>query len=179
MNKKVLGVAVLGLAVLGLGRSASAANFASASVKVTVTGTLSMSIVGSTSTTVAAVAPGGSSISGSSITVTNDSAGLIETFSLKSFDSTPWTLQQVPGGNQFALQALFNAAAPVAGDFTVPADSLTLADKPAAADVFEGTQSGLAVPPGASRGLWFRFQAPTSTSSFGSRDLTVSIVAGL
>jgi hypothetical protein len=178
MNKKVLAVAILGLAVLGFGRVASAANFASASVQVTVSGTLSMSIVGSTYTTIASVAPGGSSISGAAINVLNDSVGVIETFSLKSFDSVPWTIAAAPGTNQFTLQALFNTAAPVAADF-VAGDVLTLVDKASTATVFAGTQSGLAVAPGASRNLWFRFQAPTSTSSFGSRDLTVSIVAGL
>jgi hypothetical protein len=178
MNKKLLAATVLGVAVMGLSRVASAANFASASVQVTVSGNLSMSIVGSTYTTIASVAPGGSAISGAAIAVTNDSVGVIETFSLKSFDSDPWTLAAAPGTNQFTLQALFNTAAPVAADF-VAADALGLADKAASATVFAGNQSGLSVAPGTTRNLWFRFQAPTSTSSFGSRDLTVSITAGL
>lgn len=179
MNKKVLVAFAMSVGILGFGKSASAANFASAAVKVTLSGTLSMSIVGSTFTTLSSVAPGGSVIAVSSITVLNDSVGIVETFSLKSFDSTPWTLANTPGFNQFALQGIFNSVAPVAGDFNIPADSLTAADKVSAPGTFEGNQSGAAVPPGQSRGLWVRFQAPTSTTSFGSRDLTVSIVAGL
>lgn len=179
MNKKMLAMVVLGLGLVGFGKSASAANFASASVKVTLTGTLSMSIVGSTFTTLSAVAPGGSAIATSSITVLNDSAGIVETFTLKSFDSTPWTLVNTPGFNQFAMQAVFNTVAPAEATFVVGDDSLTTADKVSTATVFAGNQSGAAVPPGQARGLWVRFQAPTSTTSFGSRELTISIVAGL
>jgi hypothetical protein len=179
MNKKMLAMVVLGLGLVGFGKSASAANFASASVNVTLSGTLSMSIVGSTFTILSSVAPGGSAVAVSSITVLNDSAGIVETFTLKSFDSTPWTLAQAPGFNQFALQAIFNSVAPAAVAFVVGEDSLTTTEKVSTAAVFAGNQSGAAVPPGQSRGLWVRFQAPTSTTSFGSRDLTISIVAGL
>jgi len=179
MSKKLLALVVLGLGIMGLGKSASAANFASASVNVTLSGTLSMSIVGSTFTILSSVAPGGSVIAVSSITVMNDSTGIVETFTLRSFDSTPWTLVNTPGFNQFALQALFNSVAPAAASFVVGEDSLTTAEKVSTASVFAGNQSGAAVPPGQSRGLWVRFQAPTSTTSFGSRDLTISIVAGL
>lgn len=183
MNKKLLAVAVVGLGLLGLRQSASAANFASASLNVTVTGELSMSIVGPSEATFPAVAPGGSSVSGSAIVVLNDSAGIVETFTLKSFDSTPWTLQNAPGVNQFALQGLFNTVAPATTDFAVPADSLNLTDKAATTSGglgnFEGDQSGAGVMPGTQRSAWFKFQAPTSTTSFGSRVLTVSIVAGL
>lgn len=183
MNKKLWAAAVVGMGVLGLGRSAFALNFASASLNVTVNGDLSMSIVGPTEATFPAVVPGGSSVSGSAIVVLNDSVGIVETFTLKSFDSAPWTLQNAPGNNQFALQGLFNSAAPAATDFTVPADSLTLADKAATTSgglgSFEGDQSGAGVMPGTQRSAWFKFQAPTTTTSFGARVLTVSIVAGL
>ena len=177
--KKMLAVAVVGLAIMGLGKSASALNYASASLNVELNGVLSMSIVGSAETTLPAVAPGQTSVSGSAITLLNDSDGIVETFSLTSFDSTPWTLQEVPGNNQFALQGLFNSVAPATDDFTGPADSITKVEKVAAADVFEGDQSGAGVMPGTQRVLWFKFLAPTTTTSFGARVLTVSIVAGL
>jgi hypothetical protein len=183
MSKKLLMAAVVSVGLLGLSRSAFALNYASANLNVTVNGDLSMSIVGSADTTFPAIAPGASSISGSAIVVLNDSVGIVETFTLKSFDSDPWTLQNVPGNNQFALQALFNTVAPATGDFAVPADSLNLLDKSAQTNgglgSFEGDQSGAAVMPGSQRSLWFQFQSPTTTTSFGSRVLTVSIVAGL
>ncbi len=179
MNKKLIGVVVAGLGLLGLSQYASAANFANANLKITLTGNLSMSIVGSPDTILPAVGPGGSSISGTAIVVLNDSVGLIETFSLKSFDSGSWVLRDTAGPNQLAIQALFNSVAPAAGDFVVPADSLTLTDKPAAAGVFEGDQTGFAVNPGEQRSIWFKFDAPTATNSYGSRDLSVGIVAGL
>lgn len=179
MNKKLLGVVVAGLGLLGLGQSASALNYANANLKITLTGTLSMSIVGSPDTILPAVAPGGSSISGTAIVVLNDSVGLIETFSLRSFDSGSWLLKDVAGPSQLAIQALFNSAAPAAGDFVVPADSLTLVDKKADLGIFQGDQSGATVNPGEQRSIWFKFDAPTATDSYGSRDLSVSIVAGL
>ncbi len=179
MNKKLVAVVVASFGLLGLSRSASAANFANANLKITVTGSLSMSIVGSPDTILPAVGPGGSSISGTAVVVLNDSVGLIETFSLKSFDSGTWLLKDVAGPNQMAIQALFNSAAPAAGDFVVPADSLTLVDKKADSGIFEGDQSGVAVNPGEQRSIWFKFNAPTATDSYGSRDLSVSIVAGL
>ncbi|MBK8576490.1 MAG: hypothetical protein IPN90_12725 [Elusimicrobia bacterium] len=179
MNKKLLAVAITGLGLLGLGTSASALNFANANLKVTVNGDLSMTIVGSPDTTLPAVLVGGSSISGSAIVVKNDSLGMIETFTLKSFDSGTWLLKDVAGPNEMAIQALFNSAMPGAGDFVVPADSLTLVDKAAAPGIFEGDQSGAGVNPNGERSIWFKFDAPTATNSTGSRDLTVSIVAGL
>lgn len=179
MNKKLVAVVVASFGLLGLGRSVSAANFANANLKITVTGVLSMSIVGSPDTVFPAVGPGGSSVSGTAVVVLNDSVGMIETFSLKSFDSGTWLLKDVAGPSQMAIQSLFNSVAPAVGDFVTPADSLTLNDKPAAAGVFEGDQSGASVNPGEQRSLWFKFDAPTTTNSYGSRDLTVSIVAGL
>ncbi len=179
MTKKLLALVVLGFGIMGLGKSASAATYASASVNVTLTGTLSMSIVGSTFTILASMAPGGSAVATSSITIKNDSVGIAETLSLKSFDSTPWTLAQSPAFNQFALQAMFNTVAPAAANFAVGDDSLTTADKVSTSAVFAGNQTGVTVPPGESRGLWVRFQAPTSTSSLGTRDLTITITAGI
>ena len=179
MNKKLLAVAVTGLGLLGLGTSVSALNYANASLNVTVTGELSMTIVGSAVTTLPAVGAGGSSISGSAIVVKNDSLGMIDTFSLKSFDSGTWLLKDVAGPDQIAIQALFNSAAPDVAGFNVPADSLGLVDKKAAAGIFDGDQSGAAVAPNGERSIWFKFDAPTATTSMGSRDLTVSIVAGL
>jgi len=179
MNKKLLAVAVASLGLLGLSQLASAANFANANLKITVNGTLSMSIVGSADVVMPAIGIGGSSVSGTALVVLNDSVGLIETFSLKSFDSGTWLLKDVAGPSQMAIQALFNSAAPAAGDFVVPADALTLVDKKAISGNFEGDQSGALVNPGEQRSLWFKFDAPTLSDSYGPRDLSVSIVAGL
>lgn len=179
MNKKLLAVAVAGLGLLGISKSASALNYANAVLNVSVTGDLSMSIVGSAETTLAAVAPGGSSVSGSGIVLLNDSAGILETFSLKGFDSGVWLLKDAPGNSQMALQALFNSAAPASGDFSAPGDSISLTEKKAAVGIFDGNQSGAGVLPTETRTVWFKFLAPTVTNSFGDRQLTVSIVANL
>ncbi|MBK8870485.1 MAG: hypothetical protein IPN19_05440 [Elusimicrobia bacterium] len=189
MNKRIVVAVAVAMGMMGLVKSASAASFANAILKVELTGTLSMSIVGSPETILPAVAPGGSSISGSGIVILNDSVGMIQTYSLEGFDSASWLLRQNAGPSQMAIQALFNDVQPGAGDFSTttdylmvdptPLDAVKDGLRPASATDFFGDQSGAAVDPGQQRTLWFKFDAPTTTNSYGARDLVVSIVAGL
>lgn len=171
--------------LMGAAKMAHAANFASVNLDMTLSGSLSMSISGSTFTSFgAALATNVSSVTVTAITVVNDSAGITETYSLKSFDSTPWTLQDTAGADQFALRALFNTTRPALGDFSDTNDKLTLTDIAATTSggsgKFEGDQSGAGVPGNnTNRSLWFKLFTPTSTSpsGLGSRSLTVSILA--
>ncbi len=181
MNKimKMLVAAVL---VAGVSSAVRADNFGSVSLSVTVTGTLDLTLT-STVTAFGSVAPGASAVSSGAIGINNTSVGIIQTYSLQSFDSAPWTIQPAAGPNQFSLKGLFNAAAPVVASFnaidSISTSTARATTAAASAGKFEGDQSGANVAPASSRNLWFRFDAPTSTASFGSRVLTVTILAEL
>jgi hypothetical protein len=78
---------------------------------------------------------------------------------------------------EYALLAEFNSAAPTAGSFTYANFALSTSPVAASATKFAGDQTGLSVAVSATRKLWFRFNAPTSTSVTSQQSVTVTLTA--
>ena len=117
-------------------------------------------------------------------TVTNNGS-VVETFTLSidgpSFPSF-WTAGLSPGNEIYTLKGLFGATGDnPAGLFSV--DDYVLIGTPSAATTTQFGDSSLSlngtnVGLGAQRGLWFDFQAPTSTVHAGEeQSITVNVGA--
>jgi hypothetical protein len=185
--KKFVKAMALGLMLAGLTTVAKADNFAGITLGVTLDGNLTVTIVGSTNTTFGTVTLGSSKVSTGGIEIKNDSSGVNLTYELSSFDSAPLTLASAAGANAFALKALFNntaSAAPVLADFGAqdaifPNNTFVKATVAAGNGKFEGDNNGVNVAPAAVRRVWFRFDAPTTSSSVGTRELAVTVLGNL
>jgi hypothetical protein len=125
-----------------------------------------------------------SSVSVSSITVTNTSGALIETYTLQGANAAStgggntWTLAASPAANTYALAGQFSTAQPnnVDGDWS--SDDLTTSAITATDTVLgNGTlaQAGASVMPGAVRGLWFRLKTPTAVSDTTQHKATLTL----
>jgi spore coat protein U-like protein len=193
--KKLISIPLFALLALGFVQSARAENFANVSLSVTLSGEMTVLIVGSTVTTFGSLGVSSSAVSATGITVMNGSQGIPLTYGLKSFNSGnvgdpgTWTLGATPGSNQYALRGLFNNARPALAAFndtndrilTAPAfpnagwfgRSATVAAGGTGA--FEGDQNGVSVLPGTERNLWFKLFTPTISNSIGQRELTVTV----
>ncbi len=179
--KRWLGMAV----VVGTAFAASpahAVNPQSIDITVSINATKSLS-VNTTTYAFGSMAVNISSVSTSSITVTNNSGSLIETYSLTganalSVGGTNWTLAASPGTDIYALAAQFSTAAPNDVDASWAADDLTTSAIVATQTVLgNGTlaQAGTAVVPGGVRGLWFRMKTPTVVSDATQRKATLTL----
>jgi hypothetical protein len=87
---------------------------------------------------------------------------------------SPWTLGVAPGDDVVALQGLWNSGppAPPHAAFSTP---ITSHSRVSDGSAYAGDQTGVTVPPGQSRTLWFRLRIPTSTSSNAGEQLRVSV----
>lgn len=119
----------------------------------------------------------------SSTTVSTDSSHVIndgnvtETYDLKLTDPAGWTaVSGAPGAEQYRLSAQFNATQPTAGSFGADHD-LTTTDQTSSATIFAGDQTGLSVAASAALYLWFKFEAPTSTTVTTQQSITVTLTA--
>jgi hypothetical protein len=169
---KLIGLATLGL-VLSTG-SAAAANPATISVTVTIQ-SLSVSATGPIA--FGTVVSSSETVSGSASTVTND-GNLTETYSLSLTNPASWTaVQAAPAAEQYALLAKFNSGAPTAASFTYADNALSTTSVASSATKFAGNETGLSVAAAATRSLWFRFNAPTSTAVTGQQSITVTVTA--
>ena len=124
----------------------------------------------------------------SSATVTND-GNIVSTWALRvSANDGVWTAAtgvQVPAADRYKLMALFDdptvGGAPVTANFDTTNDVLVSAGPGlgtlSSATNYAGDQSGEAVTVGATRGLWFRLDMPTSSSVSTQRSFTVEIEA--
>lgn len=136
------------------------------SLSISTTGPIAYGVVTSSSTTVSA----------SASTVTND-GNVTETYDLKLTDPGGWTATSgAPGSETYRLSAQFNAAQPTAGSFAADHD-LTTTDQTSSATIFAGDQTGLSVAASAARSLWFKFEAPTSTTVSTQQTITVTLTA--
>ena len=167
--------ACVALALLGAGQAAQAANPATISVTVTIqnlsvsaTGPIAFGTVTTTSQTV----------SGSASTVTND-GNVTETFSLSVTNPASWTaVQAAPSAaEEYALLAQFNSSTPTAASFTYANHALSTTSVASSATKFAGDQTGLSIAAAATRSLWFRFNAPTSTGVTTQQTITVTVTA--
>ena len=144
------------------------ATILSVSVSVTSGSPVAFGIVAASSTTRSTVAA----------VLAND-GNVAETYSLSLTDPTDWTFHATtPGVDVYVLSAMFSTAAP--GAAFGAEDALT--DTPAActAAKFGNTaaaESGLVVPESEARNLWLEFKAPTTTSSYAQKTITVTITA--
>ena len=154
---------------------AFAANPATISVTVTIQN-LSVSATGPIA--FGTVIAGSQTVSGAASTVTND-GNVTETYSLNLTNPSTWTaVQAAPSAaEEYALSALFNAAAPIGTDFGYVNHALSTTSVASSVTKFAGTQSGLSVPSTATRSLWFRFNAPTSTTVTTQQTITVTVTA--
>ncbi|MDX6767892.1 MAG: fibronectin type III domain-containing protein, partial [Elusimicrobiota bacterium] len=91
--------------------------------------------------------------------------------------STPWTLGDSPGNDRAVLQGVWDAGpgAPPHSAFSTVLSSTARLSGDGGSGAYEGGQTGVAVPPGASRTLWFRFLIPASTTSNTNERLRVTV----
>lgn len=151
-----------------------AANPATISVTVTIQN-LSVSATGPIA--FGTVAAGSQSVSSSASTVTNN-GNVVETYSLSLTNPASWTaVQAAPGAEEYALLAQFNTTAPTAGSFTYTDHALSTTSVASTATRFAGDQTGVSVPASAARSLWFRFNAPSSTTVTTQQAITVTVTA--
>ncbi len=138
--------------------------------------------VNTTSYNFGALAINSTVVSASSITVINDSGGLIETYTIQGASATPvgvganWVLATSAGTDQFALAAQFSNPGNIQAAWT--ADDLTYAAIGCTADQFgNGTpgESGLQVTPNGIRGLWLRIKTPTAVTDTAEHKATITL----
>lgn len=123
------------------------------------------------------VTAGSQSVSGAGSTVTND-GNVTETFSLSLTNPGGWTaVAAAPASEQYALLAQFNSGAPTSASFTYANHALSTTSVGASGTVFAGDTNGLSVAASAARNLWFRFDAPSSTSVSSQQSITVTVTA--
>ena len=121
-------------------------------------------------------------ITEASITVKNSSDGLVEDWYIRASDaygvSQNWSLSSSPGVGAFELRAILNGnVKPSDSDFDVSADDLTNTNQAMTSTNFAGNETGEAVNPGETRGLWFRITTPTEVSETSQHTIWVTIVA--
>ena len=171
LTRLFLAVAILAL----VSAPAFAANPATISVTVTIQN-LSVSATGPVA--FGTVVAGSQTVSGAGSTVTND-GNVTETYSLSLTNPSTWTaVQAAPSSaEEYALLAQFSSAAPTAASFTYANFALSTTPVTCSATKFAGDQTGLSVAASGTRSLWFRFNAPTSTSVTTQQNITVTLTA--
>jgi hypothetical protein len=119
----------------------------------------------------------------SSVTISSDSSHVVndgnvtETYDLKLTDPAGWTATSgSPGSETYRLSAQFNSEQPTGVSFGADHD-LTTSDQTCSATIFAGDQTGLSVPATEARYLWFKFEAPTSTSVTTEQTIVATITA--
>ena len=123
-------------------------------------------------------------VSASSITVTNNSSVLIETYTIQGANAVSqsggvdWTLAASTSTDQFALAAQFSNSTPANTTAAFTSDDMTSSPVTCSATVFgDGTvgESGSAVDPVTTpdRGLWFRLRTPSVVSDSSAHKITV------
>jgi hypothetical protein len=158
---------------------ASAPAFAANPATITVTVTIqNLSVSATGPIAFGTVVAGSQTVSGAASTVTND-GNVTETYSLNLTNPSTWTaVQAAPSSaEEYALLGEFNSAAPTAGSFTYANFSLSTSSVAASATKFAGDETGLSVAVSGVRHLWFRFNAPTSTSVTTQQSITVTVTA--
>lgn len=136
-------------------------------ISVSATGPIAFGTVNTASTTVNATAS----------TVTND-GNVTETYSLNLTDPGGWTaVQAAPAGEEYCLSAQFNSTEPTAVSFTYADHALSTSSTACSASKFAGDQTGLSVAASATRSLWFKFEAPSSTAVVTEQTIVVTVTA--
>ena len=153
---------------------AFAANPATISVTVTIQ---NLSVSASGPIAFGTVIAGSETVSSGASTITND-GNVVETMSLSLTNPGSWTaVSAAPGAEGYALLAQFKATAPTAASFTYANHALTTSSVASSATKFAGDQTGLSMAVAATRSLWFRFNAPTSTAVTTQQTISVTVTA--
>lgn len=128
------------------------------------------------------LAVGASSHTATAVTVLND-GNVASTYSLSVATSTPgspWAIGAAlpTGPNVAVVSAGFHPSRPAAAAFGAE-DVVTGAAALATGAVFtiDGSETGVAVPSGQNRALWFRLDMPTASDTDTPQDFTVTITA--
>ncbi len=180
---KKLMKALLMMGAVMMAGAAMAASTDTVVLTVTPTGTKSLSI-DRVSYDFGALNLGTTGNISSSSTVTNDGT-LAATWAMRvSVDDGVWVASTTVGADRYALYSLLNAAAPVSADFNSGGgfDDVVVSAGAGLGRVstgtnYSGTQSGVGVLAGSTRGLWFRLDMPTSSSVATQRSFTVEVEA--
>jgi len=176
MQKKLMiGTALGAILLAGPKSELWAANPATISVTVTIQN-LSVSATGPIA--FGTVIASSETVSGSASTVTND-GNVTETYSLSLTNPATWiAVQAAPSAiEEYALLAQFNSSAPTAASFSYANHALSTTSVASSSTKFAGNQTGLSVAALATRSLWFRFNAPTSTTVTTQQTITVTVTA--
>ena len=124
------------------------------------------------------VVAGDTSVSADSSHVVND-GNVTETYSLDLTDpGGGWTgVQAAPGAEEYCLSAQFNSSQPTEGSFTYTDHALSTTSTACSGSKFAGDQTGLSVAASGALYLWFKFEAPTSTTVTTEQTIVVTITA--
>lgn len=162
----------IGLVMIVLLSSASqAATTADINVTVTIS---NVSVTATGTYAFGTVVTSSSTISGTAITVTNN-GNVAETFSLKLTNPASWTaVSTVPGAEEYRLSAMFNTDG--LGTWGA-AHYLTTSSVASSVTQFAGDERGDAVAAAATRSLWLKFQAPSSTAVTTQQTIVVTVTA--
>lgn len=115
----------------------------------------------------------------SSIVVTNRGT-LPMTYRVLGATVTPggseWALASSSGTEQFVLQAVWNSGSSPPADTAFVSPILTSTQTSGGAGgLFAGDQTGVSVPPGESRTMWFRFWRPATTVRTDKQTIRVDV----
>ena len=177
----LISAAFLLFALSGHVRAATSDNI---DIHVSIAGTKSVFVTGTTTYDYGALSVDTSSVSVSSIQVQNNSPVFIETFTITGSNAisdtggTDWTLAASTGTNQYALAGQFSDTRPADNDGAWASDDLsTSASTCSATDHGNGTEAegGSNVGISAIRGLWFRLKTPGTVTDGDQHTITVTV----
>jgi hypothetical protein len=168
--------------LVGTAAAAHAASAANLDIKVSINTSKSVSVDTGTYD-FGALPVSVSSVSAAGITVTNDSTGLLETYTIQGANAlatggTPWTLASSTGTDQFSLAAQFSNARPSNVDTSWSSDNLdSTAITATSAVLGNGApgESGAGVSPSQTRTLWIRIKTPSAVSDTLQHKATLTI----
>ena len=177
MRKIILVLMVIGLFGFAVANIADAAS--TANITVTVTCRVLGVTVSPTTWNIGLVETNSINLS-TAFTVTN-TGNAQQDFQLNAANSVGWTIGATPGSEVFRMSAIFKDVAPVESNF-IANDDLTTSAVTATAAIFcidadAAGVKGYDVVAAATRNLWLRFQAPTSTTATAEQSITVTITA--
>jgi len=172
--KRFIAITTPAVLALAIG-TAHAGNPATISVTVTIQ---NLSVSASGPVAFGTVVAGSQTVSSGGSTVTND-GNVTETYSVSITNPATWTaVQAAPSSaEEYALLAQFSSSTPTANSFTYANHALSSSPVTCSGTKFAGDQTGLSVPVSGARTLWFRFNAPTSTSVTTQQNITVTLTA--
>ena len=177
MQLSKIKVVIFSVAALGfvfLATQAGAANPSTVNVTVTIQ---SLSVSTSGPIAFGTVVAGSATVASDSSHVVND-GNVTETYSISLTDPGGWTaVQASPGAEEYVLSVMFNATQPASGGFAYADHALTTSSVASSATQFAGDQTGLSVAASGIRYLWFKFEAPSSTTVTTEQTIVVTVTA--